>query len=263
MKKILAITLSLALLLSALFTLTASAEDAVTLANTTSAVMARGGRGGQMPGGNRGNGQMPQMPGNNNRNNQMPQLPGNNGNNQMPQMPGNNNGQMPQLPGNNGSQTAPTAPTDGTSSATQTQPQQPANGNGFKGGKFGGFGHRGGMRVSFEQLLKDGVITQETYDAIIAYIQKNAPAAPAASTDGTAPAAPADGTAPAAPADGTAPAAPADGTAPEAAPSENPVLSDLLKDGVITQEQYDAIVSASATTASDLPVDTTAEGTAN
>ena len=41
------------------------------------------------------------------------------------------------------------------------------------------------------------------------------------------------------------------------------MLSDLLKDGVITQEQYDAIVSASATTASDLPVDTTAEGTAN
>ena len=243
MKKILAITLSLALLLSALFTLTASAEDAVTLANTTSAVMARGGRGGQMPGGNRGNGQMPQFPGNNNRNNQMPQLPGNNGNNQIPQMPGNNNGQMPQLPGNNGSQTAPTAPTDGTSSATQ--PQQPANGNGFKGGKFGGFGHRGGMRVSFEQLLKDGVITQETYDAIIAYIQKNAPAAPAASTDGTAP------------------AAPADGTAPEAAPSENPVLSDLLKDGVITQEQYDAIINASTTMASDLPVDTTAEGTAN
>ena len=111
------------------------------------------------------------------------------------QMPGN--GQMPQMPGQN-----------------SQFPQQP--GQGGRNGQMPGNGQQ-----LFDQLLKDGVITQETYDAIAAYLQKNTP------QQQDAAAAPAEGN--------ELPAAP---EGQQEAP-EQKLLKDMLDKGIITQEQYD------------------------
>ena len=80
------------------------------------------------------------------------------------------------------------------------------------------------------------MITQEIYDAIIAWMQQQAPQAQQNAE------APAEGTAPA---EGSEPPALPDGTAPDGtANAQEELLKSLLDSGVITQEQYDLLVSA-------------------
>ena len=133
------------------------------------------------------------------------------------QMPGQNdqngqNGQVPQLHGMNN-----------------------------HGGKFGRNGHAGKTTKQgmFDQLLADGVITQEVYDAISAWMQAKVPQA---QQDNTAPA---EGSEPPALPEGTAPA---EGSEPPALPENVPddtaalqLLKELLDNGTITQEQYDLL----------------------
>ncbi|MBR1584351.1 MAG: hypothetical protein IJ662_02275 [Clostridia bacterium] len=93
----------------------------------------------------------------------------------------------------------------------------------------------GNGRVDFDALLKQGVITQETYDSIMKYMQENAPKEqpaqqPAAPTDAAQ--APTDGDKPA-----DVPELPADGEGGD-------LLKDLLSSGTITQDTYDAITTA-------------------
>lgn len=253
MKKAFAIILTLALLIAAL-AIPATAEEAAAQTNTQITAMGGRNRNGQMPG--RGGRQNGQMPGNGQQNGQLPQMPGNGQRNG--QMPGNGrqNGQQPQMPQMpDSSAQRPAAPaadsgeqpatgTDmapGTDSNTgATQAQQPFGGRPGKPGSQMPFG-RG--RVSFEDLLKAGVIDQTTYDAIIAYMKEHAPAAPT----GTAPSgeqAPADGSdaqTPEQPADnseGNPPELPASGAAGDT------LLEDLLAAGIITQEQYDVMTAS-------------------
>ena len=133
------------------------------------------------------------------------------------QMPGQNdqngqNGQVPQLHGMNN-----------------------------HGGKFGRNGHAGKTTKQgmFDQLLADGVITQEVYDAISAWMQAKVPQA---QQDNTAPA---EGSEPPALPEGTAPAESSEPPAlPENVPDDTAalqLLKELLDNGTITQEQYDLL----------------------
>ena len=224
MKKTIALLMTLALVISAVALPALAEEPAGTVDQATSATRqggqnsqsAKGGRGGrqQMPGQNSQNGQTPQMPGQNSQNGQAPQMPGQNDqNSQAPQVPGQND-QNSRMPGRGG-----------------------------KGNRRGGFtaGTDGqtvkhGKTAVFDRLLADGVITQEIYDAIIAWMQQQAPQAQQNAE------APAEGTAPA---EGSEPPALPDGTAPDGtANAQEELLKSLLDSGVITQEQYDLLVSA-------------------
>ena len=188
MKKTIALLMSLALIVSALALPALAEESSSQVDQTTSATVqtAKGGRGGNRQ----------QMPGQNNQNGQAPQLPGQNG--QMPQMPGQNdqysqNGQMPVRPGKGGR------------NARQN------NGTAV-GGHFG-------KQLIFDQLLADGVITQEIYDAITAWMNQRMQQSPENA------------------------AAPADSAEPPAQPdnAQEQLLKELLDNGVITQEQYDTL----------------------
>lgn len=130
-------------------------------------------------------------------------------------------GQVPQQPdaGSAAQNGTDASGNDASSSATKVLP-------GFRG--FGRGGRHG--RVSYDDLLKDGVIDQETYDAIEKYIQDKYTAAPAAESE------------PAAPAEGELPPELPEGTTA----AEDPALLKLVEEGVITQEQYDAILAARA-----------------
>ena len=242
MKKTIALLMTLALVISAVALPALAEEPAGTVDQATSATRqggqnsqsAKGGRGGrqQMPGQNSQNGQTPQMPGQNSQNGQAPQMPGQNDqNSQAPQMPGQNdqNSQAPQVPGQNGQNS-----------------RMP--GRGGKGNRRGGFtaGTDGqtvkhGKTAVFDRLLADGVITQEIYDAITAWMQQQAPQAQqnaGAPAEGTT----AEGTAPA---EGSEPPALPDSTASDgSASAQEELLKTLLDTGVITQEQYDLLVSA-------------------
>ena len=153
------------------------------------------------------------------------QMPGQNG-----QMPDQNdqNGQMPQMPDQN----------DQNDQNSQTS-QMPGRSN--RGGKNGKNGHteKAAKQDLFNQLLADGVITQETYDAIAAWMQAKAPQA---QQDGTAPA---EGSEPPALPEGEAPAEGSEPPSPpEGAPDNTAVLQllkELLDNGTITQEQYDLL----------------------
>ena len=219
MKKTIALLMTLALVISAVALPALAEEPAVD--QVTSATQ-QGGQNSQSAKGGRGGRQ--QMPG---QNSQMPQMPGQNGqNSQAPQMPGQNdqNSQAPQVPGQN-----------------DQNSRMP--GRGGKGNRRGGFtaGTDGqtvkhGKTAVFDRLLADGVITQEIYDAIIAWMQQQAPQAQQNAE------APAEGTAPA---EGSEPPALPDGTAPDGtANAQEELLKSLLDSGVITQEQYDLLVSA-------------------
>ena len=102
--------------------------------------------------------------------------------------------------------------------------------------------------VSFEDMLKNGVIDQDTYDAIQKYMQENKPEdqAPQAKDDQGNPSRGQEGQE----------MAPPEG-APEmnADAGEDPMLKVLLEQGVITREQYDAIAAAMA---ADVTADTAA-----
>lgn len=198
MKKTIAMVMALllavsALALPALAEDTSAAPDQITSATQQGTQTARGGRGGQrrMPGQSTQGGQAPQMPGQ-----------------------GTQDGQMPQMPG------------QGT--------QQQAPGQGTRSGKSGksGSGVQGrkqGKLSIFDQLLADGVITQEIYDAITAWMnQRMQPQQQE----------------PAAPAEGAEPPAVPEGAQAEPSAQED-LLKELLDSGVITQDQYDLLSGGS------------------
>lgn len=176
MKRILTMTLAAALLICALSLpamaestettettatteTTTEATDAVASAtrnnrNNQAAPQQKPGRG-QKPGRN-GQQQMP------NQGSQQPQTPDQNG--QQPQTP-DQNGQQPQTPDQNGQQ--PQTPDQNTQ-----QPQTPGQNGGnrkhdnAKNGRTG----KSGAGLDLDQLLKENVISQDVYDAIINYL---------------------------------------------------------------------------------------------
>ena len=132
------------------------------------------------------------------------------------QIPGQNsqNGQLPQMPGKGGKENHRNG-----SAAGQ-------NGRTVKNGKL----------AIFDRLLAEGIITQEIYDAIVAWLQQQMPQAQQNAET------PAEGTAPA---EGTEPPALPDGTTPaEGTNEQEALLKSLLESGVITQEQYDLLANA-------------------
>ncbi len=247
MKKFVAIMLTLSLALTAMM-LPAMAEETTTT-STTQITASRGpGRNGQNgPMGNRNNHNGPMS---NSQNGQAPDFS---------QAPNSQNGQAPDF------SQAP----NGQNGQAPDFSQAPNGQNGPMGG------------YSFEDLLKDGVIDQDTYDKIIAFMKENAPAAPetgdtvtgatddSTTTDSaennmpqgipgngqTPPEKPADDngmTPPEKPADDngmTPPEKPADdnGTAPSGSP-ESDLLKKLVDEGILTQEQADTILSEIGTT---------------
>ena len=75
--------------------------------------------------------------------------------------------------------------------------------------------------IDFDAMVTNGIISQETRDAIKTYMDEHKP-------EGQMPSTPAEGE------------APADGQAP----AENGLLNDLLSAGIITQAEYDAMSAA-------------------
>ena len=161
-------------------------------------------------------------------------VPNGRGNRQgMPQAPGKRqDGQQPQQPG---------------SQQYGQQSGMPRGGKNTQKARNGRM-HNADSRQNqiFDQLLKDGVITQEVYDAIMTYLKEHLPTgqpeAPS-QTDGTGvPALPEGQT----PAEGETPPALPENPQPEGESAEEQLLKDLLERGVITQEQYDLLCSATA-----------------
>lgn len=213
MKKIITLLMALTLVIGAL-ALPALAEETTQATDATSSATQETGKGhgrnNQMPGNNQ---QPQQQPG---QDNQFPRQPGMGGRNG--QMPGNC--QQPQLPDQNSQ--------DGQNDQNSQNNQQTLPGKNGRGSKRGGRDGQmpGNGQQLFDQLLKDGVITQETYDAIAAYLQKNTPQQQDAA------------------------AAPAEGNEPPAAPEgqqeapEQKLLKDMLDKGILTQEQYDEYLAS-------------------
>ena len=207
-KRIVLAVLAIAVLLTAV--LPAVAENADTQAPAANQQTARGGRGGRSG-----------MPGQGGRMNGFRGGKGMNGGNRNPLR----NGQLP-------------APQDGQGSDADAQ-----SGATRLTGRRGFGGHRRGGYV-YDALLKDGVISQETYDSIRNYLQEKRTMGPADSLlkDGVIDQSTYDAirnylqdkTADA--------AAPAEG----ADPVMDPELAQLVEQGVITQEQAEAIMAARA-----------------
>ena len=152
----------------------------------------------------------------------LPQMPGQDSTQNVPQMPGQDSTQnVPQMPGRN-SGNGQTAPQNGMPGRGGRNAQQGRNFGNRNGGAADFRNGKPGKLADPDQLLADGVITQEIYDAIIAWLNEKsqtqaAPAAPAGNAEAPA--------------------------APEAA-QESPalqLLKELLDSGVITQEQYDQL----------------------
>ena len=177
------------------------------------------------------NGQAPQG--------EAPQMNGQAPQGEAPQM----NGQAPQgeAPADNGQQTpemngqqAPQgeAPADNSQQAPQMNGQQKCQ-NGRPDGR--GNGHHGkedrgpqGGFVPFEDYVKDGTISQETYDAITKYMDENKPELPNSESSENA----------------SEDKKTAKNEKPEMNDEDRPdLLKDLLSAGVITQEEYDALVA--------------------
>lgn len=158
-----------------------------------------------------------------------------------PQIPGGNeNGQ---LPTENGQQ-APQGevPTDDGRKAPQGE------------GSKEDFGF-----VPFEEYVKDGTISQETYDAITKYMDENKPELLESAEERERPELP-DGTE-----EGERPELPegaAEGSTPTMKEGEGlDLLNDLLSAGVITQEEYDALAAKREVSASAASSDSQGEGT--
>ena len=192
MKKIIAVMMTLALVISML-AVPVLAEDTGTAVDQTTSATTRTGRG--------GHGSRQQTPGQNSQDGQMPQMPG--------------SGQMPQIPGQNNQNSQNTQPSMGRKNNRQGRSAAGQNG-------------KAGKQLIFDQLLKDGVITQEVYDAITAWMNEKMPQAQQES---------------AVPAEGTEPPALPESTQDGNAEAKAELLKSLLGSGVITQEQYDLLNS--------------------
>ena len=148
---------------------------------------------------------------------------------------GGEQGQMPEMNGQ--------APQGGE------QGQMPGmNGRGPQMGGKGRRGEGGPGQVSFEDLLKDGTVSQETYDSIIKYMKENAPEKPEDNKNGQKPEDNQNGE-----------TADADQNGEKQGLKEGEdmpdLLSDLLKDNVITQEEYDKIKAAEEAREAQKPAD--------
>ena len=243
MKKVFAILMILALVVSAI---PAFAEDAAGTDAATSATVAAG-QGGRSNG--RDSRQMPgngQQPGSIQNGHQAPAMPGQgrNGRNgqQFPGMPGSaqtapDSQQAPVMPDN--SQAAPdTESTPETQQIPDTSVKGQKSRNTQKQVRAGKNGLTKKTTAWLDQLLADGVITQEVHDAIVSYLEaQQSQAAAAEPAESAEPPALPDGTAPA---EGTEPPAVPEAEAPES--PEALLLKQLLDSGVITQEQYDALL---------------------
>ena len=284
MKKIIALLMTIALMISAL-ALPAFAEGAtetVDQVTTATRVTAQGGPNGQQPPMMPGNGQNdqngqggqpPMMPGNGQNDQggpngqQPPMMPGNGqndqngqGGQQPPEMPGNGqndqnnqNGQQP--PEMNGSEQSSQNGQEGQNG--QQSGNKPGNGkNGKPQGKPGqkdraaqnAPGGEPEKQLDFEQLVKDNVITQEICDAILSYMKEHAPQG---QPDGTAPAEGSEApnqTEGNAPAQGSEPPAKPEGDQNAPGGMEAQLLQELLDNSVITQEIYDLLLEMLTTT---------------
>ncbi len=128
-------------------------------------------------------------------------------------------------------------PTDGqqTQPGQQTRPGMKQGNGQQRKGKMGR-GQKAGQAAAqpdaqpdFDAMLKNGVITQETFDAIQKYLQENTEQpAPDAKTTAT-----------------PAPSAQPGGSAPDST-AQKDLLKDLLDAGAITQEVYDRMAAAQA-----------------
>ena len=177
---------------------------------------------------NRPDGQPPQMPGANDRNQQ----------GQPPQMPSGDqngsgqNGQPPQMPGTNGRNQQGQPP---------QMPSGDQNGSGQNSQSPELPGSEKPEMIDFDAMVAKGVISQDTCDKIKAYMEEHKPA----DMPGSQPPAGAPEAAGEKPAeDQTAPEKPG-GEKPSGTPETGGGLpADLLKDGVITQAEYDALIAA-------------------
>ena len=167
MKRILTMTLAAALLICALSlpVLAESAETTVateTTTETTDAVASATRN-------NRNNAAGPQqMPGHGQKPGRNGQQQAPNQNGQQPQAP-NQNGQQPQTPNQNGQQPQ-TQDQNGQQAQTQDQNSGNRKHDNAKNGRTG----KSGTRIDPDQLLKENVISQEVYDAIMNYINSQA-----------------------------------------------------------------------------------------
>lgn len=132
-----------------------------------------------------------------------------------------------------GSGTPPQMPTGGSASAGQTisgaTPTAPRQ-TGPDGGAP--------VMIDFDAMVTKGVISQETCDRIKAYMEEHRPDGQPPQMNGEQPSGRPGGQPPQM--NGQMPAAPAQGEAP----AMGGLLDDLLKDGIITQEEYDALIAA-------------------
>lgn len=199
MKKIIATILTIAMLI------------------TATTAFAAGGMNGGQKGGPQGG---PQMQGS-------PQMGGNNDRQTPPEKPD----AAPEKPTGEKPADAPAEPEELTDdkpempSGEAPQGQKPTDGQQAPQGQDG----QAPKMIDFDAMVTKGIISQETREAIKAYMHEHKPADM-----------PADGQAPA---DGqTPPEKPDDGQAPEG--NENGLLNDLLNAGIITQDEYDAMVAA-------------------
>ena len=95
--------------------------------------------------------------------------------------------------------------------------------------------------IDFEACVKDGTISQETYDAIKKYMDENKPERPTAGGEEDSKPEMKDGEKPELPEEGEKPELPEAGEKPE----KPDLLKDLLDAEVITQDEYDALAKRS------------------
>ena len=178
---------------------------------------------GEAPSGS-GFGQAPEMNGQ-----QFGEAPSDNGFGQAPETNGQQSGEAPsdsgfgQAPEMNGQQSGEAPSDDGNGQMDRMHDRGPGDHFGF---------------ISFEDCMEDGTISQETYDAITKFMEENKPELPEGMTEGERPELPEGAE------EGERPAPPEGGSF-ERKEGEGPdLLKDLLENGVITQEEYDALAAA-------------------
>jgi hypothetical protein len=182
-------------------------------------------------------------------NQQFPTMPGNNQNNQN----GPDNQQFPAMPGNDQNSQNDQNGQNGQNSRNSQKPSgKPGKGrngrNGINGQQppaMNGSNQNGqpGMRLDFEQLVKDGVIDQELCDKILNYMKEHAPQGqPGGSvpTEDSQSPVQSDGNTPA---EGSQPPARPEGVQGQQGGFEEQLLKDLLDNSIITQEQYDLLLA--------------------
>lgn len=147
-----------------------------------------------------------------------------------------NDGTMPQFPNNGTTPNDGTAPNDGSMPNNGTMPD---NGNMPQFPESGAQPSDGGapelpdgekpFGKELDSYVEDGVITEETREAIEKYLEENRPEAAGGAAPETG----------AQPSESGFPEAPDGGV-------QNKLLDELLEAGIITQSEYDAIAALNA-----------------